>query len=460
MTLISSVSGIRGTVGGEPAKNLTPIDVVLFTSSFAFLIQSKYDFDCSLIVGRDARKSGPMIQELVMNTLIGMGITVFDIGLTTTPSLEMEILRKKSQGGIIITASHNPENWNALKLLNSRGELISMKDNDEILKIKENKLFKYSPHDKLGSIIKVNDAINNHINDILNLPIINVSAIKHCNFSGVVDGINSSGGIAVPMLLEKLNVDVKKINCTPNGIFTHNPEPLKENLTELCDVVKKNKSNFGIAVDPDVDRLVFVDEMGELFGEEYTLVACSDYVLSKSPGSIVSNLSSSRALLDLAKQYGVNHFSSAVGEFHVVEKMKAVNAVIGGEGNGGVIYPKLHYGRDALVGIALFLSLLAEKKLSISALKNKYTNYVMRKTKINLNNDIKVDLILKKIAKKFENFNISESDGVKVDFEDSWIHLRKSNTEPIIRLYAEGKEMNHVDEIIKEIQKLVKNYSS
>ncbi len=460
MTLISSVSGIRGTVGGEPAKNLTPIDVVLFTSSFAFLIQSKYDFDCSLIVGRDARKSGPMIQELVMNTLIGMGITVFDIGLTTTPSLEMEILRKKSQGGIIITASHNPENWNALKLLNSRGELISVKDNDEILKIKKNNLFKYSPHDKLGSIFKFNDSINNHITDILNLQIINVSAIKHCNFSGVVDGINSSGGIAVPMLLEKLNVDVKKINCTPNGIFTHNPEPLKENLTELCDIVKKNKSNFGIAVDPDVDRLVFVDEMGELFGEEYTLVACSDYVLSKSPGSIVSNLSSSRALQDLAKQYGVNHFSSAVGEFHVVEKMKAVNAVIGGEGNGGVIYPKLHYGRDALVGIALFLSLLAEKKVSISALKNKYTNYVMRKTKINLNNDIKVDLILKKIAKKFENFNISESDGVKVDFEDSWIHLRKSNTEPIIRLYAEGKEMNQVDEIIKEIKELIKNYSS
>ena len=460
MTLISSVSGIRGTVGGKPAKNLTPIDVVLFTSSFAFLVQSKYDFDCSLIVGRDARKSGPMIQELVMNTLIGMGITVFDIGLTTTPSLEMEILRKKSQGGIIITASHNPENWNALKLLNSRGELISMKDNDEILKIKENKLFKYSPHDKLGSIIKVNDAINNHITDILNLPIINVSAIKYCNFSGVVDGINSSGGIAVPMLLEKLNVNVKKINCVPNGIFTHNPEPLKENLTELCDIVKKNKSNFGIAVDPDVDRLVFVDEMGEMFGEEYTLVACSDYVLSKSPGSIVSNLSSSRALPDLAKQYGVNHFSSAVGEFHVVEKMKAVKAVIGGEGNGGVIYPKLHYGRDALVGIALFLSLLAEKKVGVSALKNKYTNYVMRKTKINLNNDIKVDLILKKIAKKFENFNISESDGVKVDFEDSWIHLRKSNTEPIIRLYAEGKEMNHVDEIIKEIKELIKNYSS
>ena len=268
MTLISSVSGIRGTVGGKPAKNLTPIDVVLFTSSFAFLIQSKYDFDCSLIVGRDARKSGPMIQELVMNTLIGMGIKVFDIGLTTTPSLEMEILRKKSQGGIIITASHNPENWNALKLLNSRGELISVKDNDEILKIKKNNLFKYSPHDKLGSIFKVNDSINNHITDILNLPIINVSAIKHCNFSGVVDGINSSGGIAVPMLLEKLNVDVKKINCTPNGIFTHNPEPLKENLTELCDIVKKNKSNFGIAVDPDVDRLVFVDEMGEMFGEE------------------------------------------------------------------------------------------------------------------------------------------------------------------------------------------------
>ena len=460
MALISSVSGIRGTVGGEPAKNLTPIDVVLFTSSFAFLVQSKYDFDCSLIVGRDARKSGPMIQELVMNTLIGMGITVFDIGLTTTPSLEMEILRKKSQGGIIITASHNPENWNALKLLNSRGELISMKDNDEILKIKENKLFKYSLHDKLGSIIKVNDAINNHITEILNLPIINASAIKHCNFSGVIDGINSSGGIAVPMLLEKLNVNVKKINCAPNGIFTHNPEPLKENLTELCGIVKKNKSNFGIAVDPDVDRLVFVDEMGELFGEEYTLVACSDYVLSKSPGSIVSNLSSSRALLDLAKQYGVNHFSSAVGEFHVVEKMKAVKAVIGGEGNGGVIYPKLHYGRDALVGIALFLSLLAEKKLSISALKNKYTNYVMRKTKINLNNDIKVDLIFKKIAKKYKNFNISELDGVKVDFEDSWIHLRKSNTEPIIRLYAEGKEINYVDELVKEIKELIKNYSS
>ena len=460
MTLISSVSGIRGTIGGKPGKNLTPIDVVLFTSSFAFLIQSKYDFGCSLIVGRDARKSGPMIQELVMNTLIGMGIKVFDIGLTTTPSIEMEILRKKSQGGIIITASHNPENWNALKLLNSRGELISLKDNEEILKIKEKKLYTYSAHDKLTSIIKVNDAINNHITDILNLPIINVSAIKHCNFSVVVDGINSTGGVAVPMLLEKLNVDVKKINCAPNGIFTHNPEPLKENLTELCDIVKKNKSNFGIAVDPDVDRLVFVDETGELFGEEYTLVACSDYVLSKSPGSIVSNLSSSRALLDLAKQYGVNHFSSAVGEFHVVEKMKAVKAVIGGEGNGGVIYPKLHYGRDALVGIALFLSLLAEKQLSVSALKNKYTNYVMRKTKINLNKHIKVDLILKKIAKKFENFNISELDGIKVDFEDSWIHLRKSNTEPIIRLYAEGKEISQVDNIINEIKELIKNHSS
>ena len=451
MTLIASVSGIRGTIGGEINQNLTPVDVVAFAAAYGSWIKTKHQL-ATVVVGRDARISGPMVQALVQQTLVSLGINVIDVGLSTTPTVEMEVVRKQAQGGIIITASHNPKQWNALKLLNNKGEFISAEDGFELMQYVNDQSFEFVGVDELGKISVVTDALTAHMDAILSLPLVNVAAIKAARFSAVVDGVNSSGGVAVPMLLEQLGVKVHKIHCTPNGAFPHNPEPLKEHLVDLSDAVTEEHADLGIAVDPDVDRLVFIDENGLLFGEEYTLVACADYVLQTDKGAIVSNLSSSRALADLGNDYGVDYHTSAVGEVHVVAKMKEVNAVIGGEGNGGVILPVLHYGRDALVGIALFLSHLAKEKISVSTLKERYASYVMDKKKIELSPSWDADALLAAVAKTFADASVTTIDGVKIDFVDSWIHLRKSNTEPIIRLYGEAKTQDKMNDKINKIE--------
>ena len=451
MTLIASVSGIRGTIGGEINQNLTPVDVVAFAAAYGSWIKTKHQL-ATVVVGRDARISGPMVQALVQQTLVSLGINVIDVGLSTTPTVEMEVVRKQAQGGIIITASHNPKQWNALKLLNNKGEFISAEDGSELMQYVNDQSFEFVGVDELGKISVVTDALTAHMDAILSLPLVNVAAIKAARFSAVVDGVNSSGGVAVPMLLEQLGVKVHKIHCTPNGAFPHNPEPLKEHLVDLSDAVTAQHADLGIAVDPDVDRLVFMDENGLLFGEEYTLVACADYVLQSEKGALVSNLSSSRALADLGNDYGVDYHTSAVGEVHVVAKMKEVNAVIGGEGNGGVILPVLHYGRDALVGIALFLSHLAKEKISVSTLKERYASYVMDKKKIELSPSWDADALLAAVAKTFANERVTTIDGVKIDFDDSWIHLRKSNTEPIIRLYGEAKTQDKMNDKINKIE--------
>lgn len=461
MTLIASVSGIRGTIGGDVHNNLTPVDIVAFAAAYAGWLKTTQVSPCKVVVGRDARISGAMVQQLVQQTLIASGIDVLDVGLSTTPTVEMEVIRQKADGGIILTASHNPKEWNALKLLNSKGEFISGEDGKIILDTIENQTFDFVDVDTLGSISFVDDALEAHIDCILNLPTVDVDAIKANRFSVVVDGVNSTGGIAVPLLLEKLGVQVTKIHCDPNGYFPHNPEPLKEHLTDLSEAVQQNRAHFGIAVDPDVDRLVFMDETGELFGEEYTLVACADYMLQHTPGAVVSNLSSSRALADLARTHGVEYHASAVGEVHVVEKMKAVNAVIGGEGNGGIILPSLHYGRDALVGIALFLSFLAKESKAVSELKKHYTNYEMHKAKIQLSDDLgDVDALLAFVANHFKSENVTTIDGVKIDFNESWVHLRKSNTEPIIRLYAEAKTVAEINKQTEKIKQAIAAYSA
>ena len=451
MTLIASVSGIRGTIGGEINQNLTPVDVVAFAAAYGSWIKTKHS-SATVVIGRDARISGPMVQTLVQQTLVSLGIDVIDVGLSTTPTVEMEVVRKQAQGGIIITASHNPKQWNALKLLNNKGEFISAEDGSELLQYVIDQSYDFVGVDDLGKINVVTDALTAHIDAILGLPQVNVAAIKAAGFSAVVDGVNSSGGVAVPKLLEQLGVKVHKIHCTPNGEFPHNPEPLKEHLVDLSAVVTAQHADLGIAVDPDVDRLVFMDENGLLFGEEYTLVACADYVLQSEKGALVSNLSSSRALADLANDCGVDYHASAVGEVHVVAKMKEVNAVIGGEGNGGVILPALHYGRDALVGIALFLSHLAKEKISVSALKARYASYVMDKKKIELSPSWDADALLAAVAKTFADARVTTIDGVKIDFVDSWIHLRKSNTEPIIRLYGEAKTQEKMADKINTIE--------
>ena len=451
MTLIASVSGIRGTIGGEINQNLTPVDVVAFAAAYGSWIKTKHH-SATVVVGRDARISGPMVQALVQQTLVSLGIDVIDVGLSTTPTVEMEVVRKQAQGGIIITASHNPKQWNALKLLNNKGEFISAEDGAELMQYVSDQSYDFVGVDDLGKINVVTDALTAHMDAILSLPLVNVAAIKAAGFSAVVDGVNSSGGVAVPMLLEQLGVKVHKIHCTPNGEFPHNPEPLKEHLVDLSDAVTEQHADLGIAVDPDVDRLVFMDENGLLFGEEYTLVACADYVLQTEKGTLVSNLSSSRALADLANDYGVDYHASAVGEVHVVAKMKEVNAVIGGEGNGGVILPALHYGRDALVGIALFLSHLAKEKISVSTLKERYASYVMDKKKIELSPSWDADALLAAVATAFADERVTTIDGVKIDFDDSWIHLRKSNTEPIIRLYGEAKTQDKMADKINKIE--------
>lgn len=460
MTLIKSISGIRGTIGGKVSHNLTPIDVVRFTSAYAQWLFDQHSEKLIVVTGRDARISGEMIHQLVNQTLIGMGIDVIDLGLSTTPTVAMAVPWEHAHGGIILTASHNPKQWNALKLLNEKGEFINADAGAQVLSFAENESFQYAQVDDLGILRTNSNAIEKHIEAILALDTVAVEDIKKQKFKVVVDAVNSSGGIAIPMLLEALNSEVIKIHCEPNGHFPHNPEPLKEHLTDLCAAVKKHRADFGIAVDPDVDRLVFVDETGALFGEEYTLVACADYILSKIPGaSTVSNLSSTRALADITQKHSGHYFASAVGEVNVVNEMKRNNAAIGGEGNGGVIYPSLHYGRDALVGVGLFLSLIVERKQKVSELKASYPLYFMSKNKISLDEKRDVDNMLAIVAKRYEKENISKIDGVKIDFDEKWVHLRKSNTEPIIRIYTEAKTQKVADELaqffVNELENLV-----
>ena len=461
MTLIKSISGIRGTIGGFQGENLTPIDAVKYAAAYgSWLKQQREKNDYTVVVGRDARISGNMMQQLVMNTLIGLGIHVVDLDLSTTPTVEVAVTLEHADGGIILTASHNPKQWNALKLLNHKGEFLDAKEGQKILDIAENENINFSEVDDLGKITSNQAYIDLHIDEILDLPLVDVEAIKKAKFKVVVDGVNSTGGIAVPALLEALGVEPVKLYCDPTGEFPHNPEPLKEHLGDLMNRVVDERADFGIVVDPDVDRLAFVDENGGMFGEEYTLVAVADYVLQHTPGNTVSNMSSSRALRDITEKRNGNYTASAVGEVNVVVKMKETNAVIGGEGNGGIIYPELHYGRDSLVGIALFLSYLADLRISVSALRKTYTSYFMSKKKIQLTPELDVDELLKAMELKYASEEINTIDGVKIDFDDHWVHLRKSNTEPIIRIYTEAKsqeEADHLaDKIIGEI-KLIAN---
>ena len=459
MTLIKSISGIRGTLGGIPSENLTPLDIVRFTSAYAQWLQHENKGLLTVVTGRDARISGSMVHSLVNQTLVGMGVNVIDLGLSTTPTVAVAVPLEQAQGGIILTASHNPKQWNALKLLNGDGEFINSDAGATILEFAKEEAFQYAAVENLGMIQIKDDYIDRHIDAVLALERVNATEIKKSDFTIVVDGVNSSGGIAIPKLLDKLQLTSVKIHCTPNGMFPHNPEPLKEHLGDLCQAVIDQKADLGIAVDPDVDRLVFVDEKGVLFGEEYTLVACADYLLSKESGPTVSNLSSTRALADLTNILGGTYTSSAVGELNVVTEMKRVGALIGGEGNGGVIYPALHYGRDALVGVALFLSLLVERKVKVSELRSSYPSYFMSKKKITLQKGMDVDALLERISEAYKNEKISTLDGVKIDFKDAWVHLRKSNTEPIIRVYTEAKSESDAsslaDRFIEEIKQLL-----
>ncbi len=461
MTLIKSISGIRGTIGGKFGDNLTPIDAVNFGCAYGqWIINRNPDKKPTVVIGRDARISGKMIQNFVQNSLISLGINVIDLDLSTTPTVELMVKEHDAEGGIIITASHNPTEWNALKLLDENGEFLNSDEGEKIIKISESKNFIFSNVHELGKVIKSYDSMKKHIDSVLDLSLVDVEKIKAKKIKVVVDAVNSTGGIIVPDFLKELNIEVIKLYCEPNGDFPHNPEPLKKNLTELSKMVVECNADLGIAVDPDVDRLVFVCEDGELFGEENTLVACADYVLSKTPGSTVSNLSSSRALNDISKKHNQSHFYSAVGEVNVVDKMKECNAIIGGEGNGGVIYPESHYGRDSIVGIGLFLSLYVERGLVASKLLETYPKYFMIKEKINLSASLNVDNILNQIAEKYKNEKIDLVDGVRIDFKDSWVQLRKSNTEPIIRIYSEAKSVENALELIKEIEILIKNIIS
>ena len=457
MTLIKSISGIRGTIGGAVGDNLTPIDTVKFAAAYGIWIKTQRTKEnYRVVVGRDARISGGMVQNLVMNTLIGLGIDVIDLDLSTTPTVEIAVPLEHADGGIILTASHNPKQWNALKLLDHNGEFLNAEHSQRVLDIAAADAMEFADVDDLGVITENQAYFDIHIDEVLDLEFVNVKAISDCRFKVVVDAVNSTGGIAIPLLLERLGVEVVKIHCEPNGHFPHNPEPLKQHLTDLSKKVVSSNADFGIAVDPDVDRLAFMDEKGIMFGEEYTLVACADYILSQRPGNTVSNLSSTRALRDITEKYGGSYTASAVGEVNVVNAMKATKAVIGGEGNGGIIYPESHYGRDALVGVALFLSLLAERKISVSALRASYPSYFMGKKKIDLNPSIDVDAILVAMEAKYAHEQISTIDGVKIDFATQWVHLRKSNTEPIIRIYTEAPSQEAADvlgdKIISEIK--------
>ena len=460
MSLIKSISGIRGTIGGKVDENLTPIDAVKFAAAYGSWLKGQSGKEhVKVVIGRDARISGEMIQNLVQYTLIGLGIDVVNIGLSTTPTVEVAVPLEKADGGIILTASHNPKEWNALKLLNNKGEFVSDQDGKAILKIAQENDFSFATVDHLGKLTHDDQYIDLHIEKVLALPLVAPEAIQKKKFQVVVDAVNSTGGIAIPRLLERLGVEVVKLYCEPNGHFPHNPEPLKEHLGDICKRVVEEKADFGIVVDPDVDRLAFITDKGEMFGEEYTLVACTDYVLGKAKGNVVSNLSSSRALRDIAQKHGVSYSAAAVGEVNVVTEMKRVEAIIGGEGNGGIIYPELHYGRDALVGVALFLSLLAERGGNVQQLRESYPAYFMSKNKIQLTEQINPDQILKAMEQKYAHEQTTTIDGLKIDFPDSWVHLRKSNTEPIIRIYTEAKSQKEADALahrfIEEIQALI-----
>jgi phosphomannomutase len=453
VALIKSISGIRGTIGGKTNENLTPVDVVKFTAAFGTMIKKKTG-STKVVIGRDARPSGEMVSALVVSTLQGLGIDVIDLGLSTTPTVEIAVPLEKAAGGIILTASHNPVQWNALKLLNDKGEFISGKDGEAMLKIAENEDFDFAPVGKLGQYTKNDTYLQKHIDMILKLPLVDVEAIRNRGFNVVVDAVNSTGGIAVPLLLKALDVSVKELYCEPTGHFPHNPEPLPEHLTDICREIKKGKYDMGIVVDPDVDRLAFVSEDGTPFGEEYTLVAVADYVLKatkKKKVNTVSNLSSTGALRDITEKAGGQYSAAAVGEVNVVTMMKETGAIIGGEGNGGVIYPELHYGRDALVGIALLLTHLAKSETSLLRLRSTYPNYVISKNKIELTPNINVDRVLEEMTKKYKKQPINTIDGVKIEFDKEWVHLRKSNTEPIIRIYAESDMEVKADNLAKKM---------
>ncbi len=452
MTLIKSISGIRGTIGGKPGEGLSPLDVVKFTSAYAEWLKGQYGNSLKIVVGRDARISGLMVENLVVSTLIGMGIDVINLGLSTTPTVEVAVPLEKADGGIILTASHNPKQWNALKLLNAKGEFISGEDGAALLDIAEKENFNYSEVDDLGSITVKDDYFDIHIQEILNHELVDVNAIKSAGFKVAIDAVNSTGGLVLPQLLKALGVDtVYELFCEPNGQFPHNPEPLPENLTEISKTVVDNKADIGVVVDPDVDRLALVCEDGSMFGEEYTLVAVADYILSQRKGNTVSNMSSTRALRDVTEKAGGQYFPAAVGEVNVVNQMKAQNAVIGGEGNGGVIFPDLHYGRDALIGIALILTHMAKTGKSALELRKSYPNYHISKNKIELTPEIDVDLILEKMEAKYAHENVNTVDGVKIDFAEEWVHLRKSNTEPIIRIYSESANESKAEELAQKI---------
>ena len=459
MTLIKSISGIRGTIGGKTGDSLSPLDIVRFTTSYATFIRKGSSNSNMIIIGRDARISGEMVCNIVSGTLMGCGFDVLDIGLSTTPTVEVAVQLEKSAGGIIITASHNPKEWNALKLLNGKGEFLSEKDGEKILELVENDIFSFSEVDNLGKYTFDDSYNNKHIDEVLDLELVDVDLVKSAGFKVVVDAVNSTGGFMIPRLLERMGVDCVKLYCESNGQFPHNPEPLPENLSEISKLVVDTNADFGIAVDPDVDRLALVCEDGSMFGEEYTLVTIADFVLSKTPGNTVSNLSSTKALRDVTNKYNGNYEASAVGEVNVVEKMKAINAIIGGEGNGGVIYPELHYGRDALIGIALFLTQLAEGKISAKTLRDTYPNYFISKNRIELTAEIDVDNILANLKEKYKHEKISTIDGLKIDFKDGWVHLRRSNTEPIIRIYAESEDKKKANtfaqKMIQEIKELL-----
>ena len=453
MTLIKSISGIRGTIGGKPNDNLTPVDVVRFAAAYGtYILSQTITSKAKVIIGRDARISGSMVQALVSNTLIGLGIDVIDLGMATTPTVEMVVPKENAQGGIILTASHNPKQWNALKLLDSKGEFLNAAAGAHILDLADKENFDFASVDDLGKISKNNTSLEMHIQEVINHPLVTVDKIKASGLKIVVDGVNSIGGIAIPALLKEFDLEVIELYCEPNGQFPHNPEPLKEHLGALSEKVIETGADLGIVVDPDVDRLAFMDENGEIFGEEYTLVACADYVLSKKSGNTVSNMSSTRALRDVTEKHGGSYFSSAVGEVNVVTKMKEVDAVIGGEGNGGIIDPQLHYGRDSLIGTALFLSLLSGLELSVSELKKTYPEYFMSKGKIELEPSMEVDHLLNEIKKKYTDTKPNTIDGIKIDFENSWVHLRKSNTEPIIRVYTEAPSQIEADDLMNRFK--------
>ena len=459
MTLIKSISGIRGTIGGSPGENLTPIDIVESVSAYGYWLKEKFkNKNLKVVIGRDARLSGEMVENLCIGTLQSLGINIINLGLSTTPTVEFAVPKEKAQGGIILTASHNPKQWNALKLLNDKGEFISEKDGEKLLDIIRNNKTSYNDVDNLGKVTPVSNYMDMHIEHILQLEGVEINEIRKANFKIVIDAVNSTGGIALPKLLKALGCqNVIELYCEPNGQFPHNPEPLPAHLEKLSETVTNEKADLGIVVDPDVDRLAFVCENGKVFGEEYTLVAVSDHILSRSPGNTVSNLSSTRALRDVTEKHGGKYFASAVGEVNVVNMMKEKNAVIGGEGNGGVIYPSSHYGRDALVGIALFLTHLAKKNMSMSKLRASYPNYVISKNKVELTPTTDIDLLVSKISKKYSHVEQNVIDGLKLEFEEEWVHLRKSNTEPIIRIYAESKDVEKADTLASRFVEEVKS---